>query len=95
MRVLSSSSAFVLAVNCTDSVDTSIIGPVTVMESYIAQFGHLAPAVHGIIVSCTLLSAAVSSFFAGQSADMLGRPRALAFGAAVFAIGTVLSSWCR
>jgi MFS family permease len=85
-------SSCVLAANYSDSVDTSIIGPVTVMESYKAQFGPLAPAVHGIIISCTLLPAAVSSFFAGRPADSLGRPRALALGAAVFALGAVLQA---
>jgi MFS family permease len=85
-------ASFVLAANYTNSVDTSIIGPVTVMESYKAQFGPLAPAVQGIIISCTLLPAAVSSVFAGRTADSLGRPRALALGAAVFALGAVLQA---
>lgn len=82
----------ILAAKHTDSVDTGIIGPVTVMKSFAAQFGQLPPAVHGIIVSSTLLSAAVSSFFAGRPADTLGRPRALAFGAAVFAVGAALQA---
>lgn len=90
MYALPSSCA--LAANYSDSVDASIIGPVTVMESYKAQFGPLVPAVHGIIISCTLLPAAISSLFAGRVADSLGRPRALAFGAAVFALGAVLQA---
>ncbi|KAG2005194.1 hypothetical protein GB937_008890 [Aspergillus fischeri] len=73
-------------------MDTSIIGPVTVMESFINQFGQHSSAVHGILVSCILLCAAFGSLFAGRLADRLGRPKAMAFGAAVFTVGTVLEA---
>ena len=51
-----------------DSLDTSIIGPVTVMDSFVQQFGTFSAAVHGILVSSILLSAAFSSSFAGRPA---------------------------
>lgn len=73
-------------------MDMSIIGPVTVMTSFTDQFGQHSSAVHGIIVSSILLCAAVSSFFAGRPADAFGRPKALAFGAAIFTIGAVLQA---
>ncbi|KAF2722933.1 general substrate transporter [Polychaeton citri CBS 116435] len=73
-------------------IDTSIIGPVTTMPSFTAEFGGLSPSIHGIVVSSILLTAAVSSFFAGQSADKLGRPRALALGTVVFLVGAVLQA---
>ncbi|RYP74927.1 hypothetical protein DL771_002711 [Monosporascus sp. 5C6A] len=72
--------------------DTSIVGPVTQMENFLHQFGHLDSAVHGILVSCVLLSAAVTSFFAGRIADALGRTRAMALGAAIFTVGAVLQA---
>ncbi|KAJ3577581.1 hypothetical protein NPX13_g2981 [Xylaria arbuscula] len=39
-----------------------------------------------------LLSAAISSFFAGRPADVWGRPRAMALGAVIFAIGAALQA---
>ncbi|KAJ5761141.1 hypothetical protein N7520_008297 [Penicillium odoratum] len=73
-------------------MDTSVIGPVTVMESFIEQFGKHSAAVHGILVSCILLCAALGSLFAGRLADRLGRPKAMAFGAAVFTVGIILEA---
>ena len=73
-------------------VDTSIIGPVTVMPEYINKFGSYQASIHGIIVSSILLSASVMSFIAGRPADVLGRPPAIAFGVAVFGIGTALEA---
>ncbi|RYO79965.1 hypothetical protein DL766_008867 [Monosporascus sp. MC13-8B] len=72
--------------------DTSIVGPVTQMENFLHQFGHLDSAVHGVLVSCVLLSAAVTSFFAGRIADTLGRTRAIALGAAIFTVGAVVQA---
>ncbi|OCL10064.1 general substrate transporter, partial [Glonium stellatum] len=72
--------------------DTSTIGPVTVMPSYIAHFGQHSPSVHGIVVSSILLSAAVTSFIAGRPADVLGRPRAIALGVAVFTVGVAMQA---
>ncbi|KAJ5263146.1 hypothetical protein N7478_010751 [Penicillium angulare] len=73
-------------------MDTSVIGPVTVMESFINQFGKHSATVHGILVSCILLCAALGSLFAGRLADRLGRPKAMAFGAGVFTVGIILEA---
>ncbi|KAI1998255.1 hypothetical protein LOZ53_000040 [Ophidiomyces ophidiicola] len=73
-------------------VDTSIIGPVTVMPSYIDYFGTHSSTVHGIIVSSILLSASVMSFIAGRPADVLGRPQAIALGVGVFGVGAALQA---
>ncbi|OQE46971.1 hypothetical protein PENCOP_c001G02019 [Penicillium coprophilum] len=73
-------------------MDTGVIGPVTIMDSFIEQFGKHSSAIHGILVSCILLCAALGSIFAGTLADKLGRPKAMAFGAAVFIVGTVLEA---
>lgn len=73
-------------------MDTSIIGPVTVMDSFIEKFGQHSSTVHGILVSCIILCAALGSVFAGRLADRLGRPKAMAFGAGVFTAGVVLEA---
>ncbi|MCJ1434761.1 hypothetical protein MMC27_004131 [Xylographa pallens] len=62
------------------------------MDSFQAQFGVLPAPVHGILVSCILLCAAVGSSVAGRPADVLGRPRAIALGAAIFTIGVALQA---
>lgn len=73
-------------------MDTGIIGPVTVMKTFVSYFGPQSPSVHGLIVSSILLPAAVSSFFAGRMTDLLGRPKGIAIGALVFGIGAALES---
>ncbi|ATY62115.1 H(+)-myo-inositol cotransporter [Cordyceps militaris] len=73
-------------------IDTGIIGPATVMGSYVDHFGHPSPAVHGLVVSSMLLSAAVTSFLAGHVADSLGRSSGIAIGGLVFALGVVLEA---
>jgi len=73
-------------------MDTGIIGPVTVMKSFVSQFGTQSATVHGLIVSSILIPAAVSSFFAGRVADLLGRPKGIGIGALIFGIGTALEA---
>lgn len=73
-------------------MDTGIIGPVTVMADYLAHFGPISSTVHGLIVSSILIPAAVSSFFAGKVADILGRPRGISLGVFIFAVGTALEA---
>ncbi|OJD25777.1 hypothetical protein ACJ73_02847 [Blastomyces percursus] len=62
------------------------------MLSFINQFGHPSPAIHGMIVSSILLSMALASLFAGSLSDNQGRSRAVAFGALMFAIGTTVEA---
>ena len=82
----------------TDSVDTSLsldsgaIGPVTVMKSFTDTFGELSASQHGLVISSILISATIASLFAGAFSDSLGRPRAIAIGALVFAIGAALEA---
>ncbi|QKX54586.1 uncharacterized protein TRUGW13939_01673 [Talaromyces rugulosus] len=73
-------------------IDTGIIGPVTVMSSYLSMFGSLSSTVHGLIVSSILIPAAISSFFAGRVADRLGRPNSISIGALIFGIGAALEA---
>lgn len=71
-------------------VDTGSIGPVTVMGDFAKYVGNPSPTIHGIIVSSILIPAAISSFFAGKVADALGRPRGIAIGSFIFAVGAAL-----
>ncbi|KAL9108571.1 MAG: hypothetical protein Q9227_006657 [Pyrenula ochraceoflavens] len=73
-------------------MDTGIIGPVTVMPDYISRFGAHSAIVHGAIISSILVPAAISSFFAGHVADLLGRRKCIAVGALIFGIGTALEA---
>jgi len=73
-------------------MDTGIIGPVTVMKHFAAQFGNQSATVHGPIVSSILIPAAISSFFAGYLADRLGRPTGMSIGVLVFGIGASLEA---
>lgn len=74
-------------------MDTGIIGPVTVMDSYQSEFGSKSAVVHGLIVSTILIPAAVSSMlFAGKVADAIGRPQNIAIGALIFGIGAALEA---
>ena len=79
-----------LSVRC--SLDSGAIGPVTVMKSFIDTFGELSASQHGLVISSILLSATVASLFAGALSDSLGRSRAIAIGALVFAIGAALEA---
>lgn len=76
----------------SNRMDTGIIGPVTVMNSYVASFGSVSSTVHGLIVSTILIPAAISSFFAGKVADMVGRPKAISLGAFIFGLGAALEA---
>ena len=73
-------------------MDTSIIGPVTVMRSYVARFGEQSAIIHGAVVSSILIPAALSSFFAGYVADLLGRPKCIGIGALIFSIGAAIEA---
>ncbi|MCJ1392593.1 hypothetical protein MMC18_005463 [Xylographa bjoerkii] len=73
-------------------MDTGIIGPVTVMKSYESEFGSQSATIHGLVVSAILIPAAISSFFAGRVADLLGRPKGIAIGALVFGLGAALEA---
>ncbi len=73
-------------------MDTGIISSVTVIKSFVSDFGLQSATAHGLIVSAILIPAALSSFFAGRIADILGRPRSIAIGALIFGIGAALEA---
>ncbi|PVH95298.1 putative MFS sugar transporter [Periconia macrospinosa] len=73
-------------------MDTSVIGPVTVMERYIDDFGAFSSTIHGLIVSSILITAAISSFFAGRIADALGRIKCISLGGLIFSVGAAIQA---
>ncbi|KAI9044082.1 putative MFS sugar transporter [Aspergillus affinis] len=74
-------------------MDTGIIGPVTDMKSFKAEFGGSQNStIHGLIVSSILIPAALSSFFAGYVADHLGRPKGICIGTFIFGIGAAIEA---
>jgi DNA-directed RNA polymerase III subunit RPC2 len=76
-----------------DRMDTGIIGPVTDMKDFVAQFGGSQSAtIHGLIVSSILIPAAISSFFAGLLADRLGRSKGISIGVFIFGVGAALEA---
>ena len=62
------------------------------MKSYALEFGPQSATVHGLVVSSILIPAAISSFFAGRVADVLGRPKTIAIGALIFGLGAALEA---
>ncbi|KAJ5914877.1 general substrate transporter [Penicillium tannophilum] len=74
-------------------MDTGIIGPVTDMTDFKAQFGGSQNStIHGLIVSCILIPAAISSFFAGHLADRVGRPKGICIGTFIFGVGAAIEA---
>lgn len=74
-------------------MDTGIIGPVTDMKDFKASFGGSQNStIHGLIVSCILIPAALSSFFAGYVADRLGRPKGICIGVFIFGVGAAIEA---
>lgn len=74
-------------------MDTGIIGPVTDMKDFVAQFGGSQSAtIHGLIVSSILIPAAISSFFAGFLADKFGRSKGISIGVFIFGVGAAIEA---
>ena len=62
------------------------------MPSFTGTFGTLSASLHGLVISSILLSATAASLFAGALSDRVGRSRAIAIGASVFAVGAALEA---
>lgn len=83
---------YIVTTNFLARLDTGVIGPVTVMPGFTATFGEISSSLHGLVVSCVLLSATFASLFSGTLSDTLGRTRVLAAGAFVFGVGSVIEA---
>lgn len=74
-------------------MDTGTIGPVTDMKDFKASFGGSGNStIHGLIVSCILIPAALSSFFAGYVADRLDRGKGIFIGVFIFGVGAAIEA---
>lgn len=74
-------------------IETSIIGPILVMDDFRRTIGGGShPTVQGLVVSSLILAAAFSSLVAGRLADEVGRVRGIAIGTAIFAIGAAIQA---
>jgi sugar porter (SP) family MFS transporter len=62
------------------------------MPTFLDSFGPLSSTIHGILVSSILIPASLTSFFAGNVADHLGRINTCSIGGLVFAAGTALEA---
>jgi MFS family permease len=81
-----------MLVDLRSRLDTGTIGPVTTMAIFTGALGALTPAMHGLVVSFVLLSAALASLFSGMVSDTLGRKSAVAIGSLVFSVGAALEA---
>ncbi|ESK90482.1 mfs sugar [Moniliophthora roreri MCA 2997] len=72
--------------------DTGSIGPISVMPQFQAQFGVLSPTVQGLLISCILITASLSSLFAGPLSDHISRTYTIAIGGAVYAAGSAIGA---
>ncbi|KAH0143938.1 putative MFS sugar transporter, partial [Aureobasidium melanogenum] len=73
-------------------LDTGCIGPITTMPTFLDYFGSLSSTTHGILVSSILIPASLTSFFAGNVADYMGRIITCSIGGLIFAAGTALEA---
>lgn len=75
-------------------IETSIIGPVIVMDDFKRTIGvsDSQPTIQGLIVSSLILAAAVSSLVAGKLADTVGRVWGIAIGTLLFGVGAAVQA---
>ncbi|GAA5935249.1 hypothetical protein JCM10213_003986, partial [Rhodosporidiobolus nylandii] len=72
--------------------DTGSIGSITTMKDFENEFGVLSPLMRGVVVSIILVPSGATGVLAGSLSDRLSRKRTIALGAAIFAVGSVISA---
>jgi sugar porter (SP) family MFS transporter len=86
-------SIFVSLGGMSFGLDTGLIGPVTTMPQFLETFPEAKQkAIQGTLIATILMSAAVSSLFAGVVADWLSRKYTIALGALICGIGCFLEA---
>ncbi|KAJ9298538.1 hypothetical protein DTO271G3_3505 [Paecilomyces variotii] len=73
-------------------LDTGCIGSVTTMPEFLGSLGQFSSTIHGAIVSTILITASVTSFFAGHLSEILGRERAVVVGTTIFSVGAAIEA---
>ncbi|KAJ7131665.1 general substrate transporter [Mycena crocata] len=71
--------------------DTGSIGPIIVMAQFEARFGAISATVQGLLVSCIIATAALSSAGSGALSDRISRTYTIAVGAFVFSVGCAIA----
>ncbi|KAI1152595.1 general substrate transporter [Nemania diffusa] len=72
--------------------DTGSIGSITLMPAFEHSVATLSPLLRGLTVSVLLLTAAVSSLFAGLVAERFGHLHIVTLGGIVFTIGAAIET---
>lgn len=62
------------------------------MPQFEAQFNSISATLQGLIVSSILITASISSIFAGHLSDRISRTRTFALGGLVFGVGSLIAS---
>lgn len=62
------------------------------MPEFTGTLGQFSSTIHGAIVSTILITASVTSFFAGHLSEMLGRERAIIVGTTIFSLGAAIEA---
>lgn len=62
------------------------------MPQFEDQFGKISPGIQGVLVSTILITASISSFFAGPLSQRISRTFTIALGALLFAIGSAVAA---
>ncbi|KAJ8080529.1 hypothetical protein PM082_017362 [Marasmius tenuissimus] len=72
--------------------DTGSIGPISVMPQFEEQFGVLSPTTQGLLISCILIAASLTSTLSGPLSDRISRTYTIATGGAVYTIGSAIGA---
>jgi hypothetical protein len=71
------------------------VGPTIVMAQFEHQFGVISATVQGLLVSCMIATAALSSMFSGSLSDRISRTYTISFGGLIYAVGCVIACSAR
>lgn len=62
------------------------------MPQFEGEFGSISATVQGLVVSSILITGSLASVFSGHLSDRISRTRTLSLGAAIFCVGSIISS---
>lgn len=62
------------------------------MPAFVESFGQFSSIIHGAVVSTILITASITSFFAGHLSEKLGRTHAVIVGTTIFSLGAAIEA---